>query len=51
MSGAKTVVDDSMERGLLVQDIKIKGMTARFFALLGRYSFWILVGVAGSLCV
>jgi ABC-type multidrug transport system ATPase subunit len=51
MSASKTVMDDSMERGLLVQGNTSRGMTTRFLGLLSQYGFWILAGVAGAFCV
>ncbi|CCO35093.1 ATP-binding cassette, subfamily B (MDR/TAP),member 1 [Rhizoctonia solani AG-1 IB] len=51
VSVAKTAVDDSMERGLLVKETQTPGLTSRFFRLLSRYGQWILIGVAGSMCI
>ncbi|KAG8712504.1 hypothetical protein FRC11_015002 [Ceratobasidium sp. 423] len=52
VSTAKTAVDDTLERGLLVSEQPARGgLTARFFELLGKYSHWILIGVAGSMCI
>ncbi|KAF8756598.1 ABC transporter transmembrane region [Rhizoctonia solani] len=51
VSVARTVIDDPMERGLLVKGIEPQGLAARFFRLMGRYSQWILIGIIGSLCI
>ncbi|QRV83861.1 ABC transporter transmembrane region [Ceratobasidium sp. AG-Ba] len=50
MSGAKTVVDESMEKGLLVKDSKPSGIFGRFLKLLWAYKFWISIGCIGALC-
>ncbi|CAE6495501.1 unnamed protein product [Rhizoctonia solani] len=47
----QTVVDDSLERGLLGKDSKTPSLISRFLRLLGRYGFWILMGIAGSICI
>ncbi|KAJ1305894.1 hypothetical protein OPQ81_010614 [Rhizoctonia solani] len=47
----KTAVDDSIERGLLVEEQPTQGLTTRFLQLLGRYGYWILIGIAGSICI
>ncbi|CAE6439144.1 unnamed protein product [Rhizoctonia solani] len=51
VSVARTVIDDPMERGLLVKGTEPQGLAARFFRLMGRYSQWILIGIIGSLCI
>ncbi|CAE6488384.1 unnamed protein product [Rhizoctonia solani] len=51
VSVSQTIVEDSLERGLLAKDTKVPGLTSRFFGLLGRYGFWILTGVIGSICI
>ncbi|CAE6445399.1 unnamed protein product [Rhizoctonia solani] len=51
VSIAKTAVEDSAERGLLGKDTQTQGLTTRFLQLLSKYGYWILLGVAGSLCI
>ncbi|KAL5638199.1 hypothetical protein ACGC1H_005039 [Rhizoctonia solani] len=51
VSVAKTVVEDSAERGLLGKDTPTQGLTTRFLQLLSKYGHWILVGIAGSMCI
>ncbi|CAE6449842.1 unnamed protein product [Rhizoctonia solani] len=51
VSAARTVVDDSMESGLLVKQKQTRGLATRFLQLLSRYGHWILIGVIGSICI
>ncbi|KAH7338340.1 P-loop containing nucleoside triphosphate hydrolase protein [Rhizoctonia solani] len=51
VSISQTIVEDSLERGLLAKDTKVPSLTSRFFGLLGRYGFWILTGIIGSICI
>ncbi|CAE6421110.1 unnamed protein product, partial [Rhizoctonia solani] len=51
VSVAKTAVEDSAERGLLGKDTQTRGLAARFFQLLGKYGHWVLIGIAGSMCI
>lgn len=51
ISVAKTVVDDSLERGLLTKETALSGLGSRFVRLVWGYKFWILIGTVGALCV
>ncbi|CAE7222292.1 unnamed protein product [Rhizoctonia solani] len=51
VSITQTIVDDSVERGLLIRDPKPPSLKLRFFSLLGQYGVWILAGIIGSICI
>ncbi|KAG9110045.1 hypothetical protein FRC07_008242, partial [Ceratobasidium sp. 392] len=49
MSVVKTIVDESLEKGLLTREPEPRSITLRFLKLLWGYKSWVLVGFAGAL--
>ncbi|QRW20720.1 ABC transporter [Rhizoctonia solani] len=51
VSGTQTIVDDSLEQGLLAKESKAPTLTSRFIRLLAQYGLWIAMGIFGSICI
>ncbi|CAE6499324.1 unnamed protein product [Rhizoctonia solani] len=51
VSGTQTIVDDSLEQGLLAKESRAPTLTSRFIRLLAQYGLWIAMGIFGSICI